>query len=122
MFPPPWLTLILDSKFYEDCDEHEGTLCNFFCIDCSDVFCESCKQEHDDEGHKVLQVSFFFWLMAVTSLFLDMMKKMLMTWPKIDSIIWLACTKAKMFQKIVLLELFQDIPNLAELPFVRYAL
>ena len=60
MFPPPWLTLILDSKFYENCDEHEGTLCNFFCIDCSEVFCESCKQEHDDEGHKVLQVSFFF--------------------------------------------------------------
>ncbi|KAM3732022.1 hypothetical protein ACB098_11G028900 [Castanea mollissima] len=55
-FPPPWLTLILDSKFYENCDEHEGTLCNFFCIDCSEVFCESCKQEHDDEGHKVLQV------------------------------------------------------------------
>ncbi|KAL0009165.1 hypothetical protein SO802_010667 [Lithocarpus litseifolius] len=23
-FPPPWLTLILDSKFYENCDEHEG--------------------------------------------------------------------------------------------------
>jgi len=67
MFPPPWLTLILDSKFYENCDEHEGTLCNFFCIDCSEVFCESCKQEHDDEGHKVLQVSFFFSLMVVTS-------------------------------------------------------
>ena len=60
--------------------------------------------------------------MVVTSFFLDMMEKMLMTWPKIDSIIWLACTKAKMLQKIVLLELFQDIPNLAELPFVRYAL
>ena len=33
---------------------------------------------------------------------LDMMKKMLKTWPKIDSLICLACTKAKMLQKIVL--------------------
>ena len=35
-----------------------------------------------------------------------MMKKMLMTWPKIDSLIWLACTKAKMLQKIVLLKIW----------------
>ena len=35
---------------------------------------------------------------------LDMMKKMLMTWPEIDSPIWLACTNAKMLQKIVLLK------------------
>ena len=35
---------------------------------------------------------------------LDMMKKMLMTWPEIDSLIWLACTKAKILQKIVLLK------------------
>ena len=43
---------------------------------------------------------------------------------KNDSLIWLACTKAKMLKNCVSkkLELFQDIPNLAELPFVRYAL
>ena len=65
-FPPPWITHLLDTTFYETCKEadHQGKhLTTFFCKDCEDnnAFCKNCKNNSNKHGgHEVVQVSFIF--------------------------------------------------------------
>ena len=62
-FPPPWITHLLGTEFYEVCteaDHQRNHKTTFFCKDCenNNAFFKNCKNNsHKHEGHEVVQVS-----------------------------------------------------------------